>query len=233
MGARPISAMNSGPTLLNRGPRPVPGGPGAFAPRRSAGLQPALVVRMKRVNSTGQVVGRHKPVRRSAGLRPPQQTPSQSKPENGFDFPLPLACCGSQSRAPGLRPGRPVPHQAGCQLHPSSLMIHPFHPGNPLPARRAGIFAVFPSQKQFKLRRSGIALPRQVRTGRFLISRLGSGVSGERRMTGRRDPAAARGKLNPRCHRLVAERNVTIPLTDPLPTMNRVGFVSMNGTGLA
>jgi hypothetical protein len=129
-------------------------------PCRSAGLQPALVVRTRRVNATGQIVGRPKPVSQSAGLRPPQQTPSQSKPENGFDFPLPLACCGSQSRAPGLHRGRPVPHQAGCQLHPSSLMIHPFPPGNPLPARRADILAASPSQNQFKLRRSGIALPR-------------------------------------------------------------------------
>jgi len=43
-GASQFSCMNSVTILLNPCPRPVPGVPGAFAPGRSAGWQPALAV---------------------------------------------------------------------------------------------------------------------------------------------------------------------------------------------
>ena len=64
--------MNSGAAILNRGPRPVPAEPSRSI-WRSAGLQPALVVRRRRVNSTGQVVGWHKPVSRSSAFTPLQR----------------------------------------------------------------------------------------------------------------------------------------------------------------
>jgi len=103
--------MNSAATLLNRCPGPVPGGPGAFASRRSAGLQTAMLVRTHCVSPTWQF----------------------------------------------------------GPIHNSSLIIHLLPPK----ARRAGIFVASASQKQSKLRRSGIALSPHRRTGRFPISHRG------------------------------------------------------------
>ena len=151
----------------------------------------------------------------------PQRTPCKLKPENCFDIPVLSGCCGSQSRAPGLRRGEAFTplertnESRVCENRETALFptvtraearapqsegrdgSSPFGPplrqtagwpddrANPLQARRAGIFVASPSQTQFKLRRNGIALPR---TERLPISRLRSGVSGERRMSCLREP---------------------------------------------
>jgi len=100
-GGRPISSMNSGTTLFNARPRPVPAGPGAFAPGRSALPRPAV----------------------GARVCDPQRPPCQPRSENCFDFPLPSACCGSQNHAPGLRRG--PPRQPGGWPGPVGRCCHP------------------------------------------------------------------------------------------------------------
>jgi hypothetical protein len=101
----------------------------------------------------------------AAGARDcdPQRTPGKSRPENCLHFPLPSACGGSQSRAPGRRftvpsPASPVnrlwafvpgsglkaAHRQtpGAQTPPRQTIIHP---GFPASARDPP--AIFPSRR--------------------------------------------------------------------------------------
>jgi hypothetical protein len=67
----------------------------AYCPGALFWDQSSLVGCIRRQTSPDKSAG-------AAGARvcDPQRTPCKSRPENRFDFPLPSACCGSQSRAP-------------------------------------------------------------------------------------------------------------------------------------
>jgi hypothetical protein len=95
--------MNSGTIRLNCGPGPVPGGPGAFAPRGGDGSSP--------IGPPHQSAGPRFAV--GARVCDPQPTPCKTRPQNCFDFRWPSVGCGSQSRAPGLRRSPPLRQPGG------------------------------------------------------------------------------------------------------------------------